>query len=193
MIARLKGRLAEKHPNLILLDVHGIFFEINISINCYSNLPALNDTCELPVVTIFKEEGTTLYGFANDDEKQLFILLNTVSKIGPKLAISILSTATIEKLKSAIKNKDANTISAAPGVGKKTAERIILELGDKIGEIPLMPGEEINTDIDTDVISALMNLGYKKIDCTNALKKINTNFKSFEERFRESLKLLTNI
>jgi len=68
MIARLKGRLAEKHPNLILLDVHGIFFEINISINCYSGLPALNDICELPVVTIFKEDGTTLYGFTNDDE-----------------------------------------------------------------------------------------------------------------------------
>ncbi|MEF3255549.1 MAG: Holliday junction branch migration protein RuvA [Deferribacterales bacterium] len=193
MIAKLKGVLAEKHPNLILINVNNIFFEVNISLNCYSALPTVGNEIELPVITIFREDSVSLYGFSSNEEKKLFTMLNTVSKIGPKLSLSILSTIPVEKLKIAIKTKDINLISSAPGVGKRTAERIILELRDKIEDDILNCLELDKDSSDSDILSALLNLGYKRNDCINAMKKIDPSVKGFEERFREALKLLSNI
>lgn len=191
MIAKLKGIVYEKKPNLLIINVNDIYFEVNISLNCFTHLPSIGSVVEIPVTMIFREDGAFLYGFLNEEEKKLFYMLNTVSKIGPKLALSILSTIHVDKLKSAIKSKDSNLISSAPGVGKRTAERIILELSDKIDDVASIGEYEKDSDIDGDVVSALINLGYKKNDCINALKKIDKNINSFEEKFRETLKLLT--
>lgn len=191
MIAKLKGIVHEKHPNILIINVNSIYFEVNISLNCFTHLPAIGSVVEIPVTTIFREDGAFLYGFLNEEEKKLFYMLNTVSKIGPKLALSILSTITVDKLKSAIKSKNSDLISSAPGVGKRTADRIILELNDKMEDLVSNGEGGKDFDIDGDVVSALINLGYKKNDCINALKKIDKGIKNFEEKFRETLKLLT--
>jgi Holliday junction DNA helicase RuvA len=192
MIAKLRGKLHEKKPNSIILDVNGIFFEISISLNCFTALPDLNSELIISTYTIVREDGISIYGFLNDDEKRLFLLLNSVSKVGPKLAISILSTCEIVKLKSAIKNRDINLIATSPGVGKKTAERIILELRDKIEEFEVAMDENAG-GLDDDIISALVNLGYKKVDASSALKRLDERYKTFEERLREALKLLNKL
>lgn len=192
MIAKLRGKLHEKKPNYIILDVNGIFFEISISLNCFTALPDLNSEVIISTYTIVREDGISIYGFLNDDEKRLFLLLNSVSKVGPKLALSILSTCEIVKLKSAIKNRDINLIATAPGVGKKTAERIILELRDKIEEFEVVMDADTG-GLDDDIISALVNLGYKKVDALSALKRLDDRYKTFEERLREALKLLNKL
>lgn len=191
MIAKLKGRLYEKHPGYIILDVNNIFFELSISLNCYSKLPEINTEIIISTHTIVREDGIYLYGFLDEEEKRLFLLLTSVSKIGPKLALSILSTSDTCKLKNAIQNKDSNFIAMAPGIGKKTAERIILELRDKVAEG--VPAESKDGDLDGDLISALVNLGYKRGDAISALKKLDEKYKTFEDRLREVLKLLNNI
>jgi Holliday junction DNA helicase RuvA len=189
MIAKLRGKLVEKHPGFIILDVNNIFFEISISLNCYSSLPDINTEIIILTQTVVREDGIYFYGFLSSEEKRLFMLLNTVSKIGPKLALSILSMGDIKKLKSAILNKDVNFIAMAPGVGKKTAERIVLELRDKIDDV--VPAEQV-CSVEDDLISALVNLGYKKADALTAIKKVGDNYKTFEEKLRESLKILNN-
>lgn len=191
MIAKLKGRLYEKHPGYIILDVNNIFFELSISLNCYSKLPEINTEIIISTHTIVREDGIYLYGFLDEEEKRLFLLLTSVSKIGPKLALSILSTSDTCKLKNAIQNKDSNFIAMAPGIGKKTAERIILELRDKVAEG--LPVEAKDGGLDGDLISALVNLGYKRGDAISALKKLDEKYKTFEDRLREVLKILNNI
>ncbi|MCX8083562.1 MAG: Holliday junction branch migration protein RuvA [Calditerrivibrio sp.] len=188
MIARLKGKLVEKYPDRIILDVNNIYFEIFITLKCYSGLPEVNYEVTIPTQTVVREDGITIYGFLNEEEKKLFGLLNTVSKIGPKIALSILSSIDVDVLKRAIKERDIGSIAISPGVGKKTAERIILELRDKVDEVEVFSSDLL--DNDSDLVSALINFGYKRGDALAVIKKIDPSYKTLQDRLREALRLL---
>lgn len=184
MIYRLSGKIIEKHPNLVVIDVGGVAYEASVSLSTYSLLPEENGVATLYTHMAVREDGVFLYGFATIDEKKLFQLLTTVSGIGPKLAIKILSGIGLEELKNAIGSSDYTVLASVSGVGKKTAERIVVELKDKFdGEIfaGALGG------VGEDVVSALINLGYKLPDCRKALEGTPT-----DADFQTTLKMALN-
>ncbi|MGA1845843.1 Holliday junction branch migration protein RuvA [Deferribacter abyssi] len=189
MINYIKGILTVKKPDHIVVENYGIGYQIHVSITTYSNLPEEGSEVFIFIQQIVKDDGIFLYGFLTESEKEIFNLLNKVSKIGPKLALAILSGFDVAKLKECILSKDAVKLSTIPGIGRKTAERIVLELKDKLGEVEKY--QVVDNSVLDDVISALMNLGYKKQDCTAILKEIDYKNKDFEEILKESLKKLT--
>lgn len=184
MIYRLSGKIIEKHPNSVVIDVCGVGYEASVSLSTYSLLPDLNEATILYTHMAVREDGVFLYGFATIDEKKLFQLLTTVSGIGPKLAIKILSGMGLEELKSAIGSSDYTALASVSGVGKKTAERIVVELKDKFdGDV--FTG--VAGGVGQDVVSALMNLGYKLPDCRKALEGA-----AIDADFQTTLKMALN-
>lgn len=174
MIYRLKGTIIEKHPSGIVIDVGGVAYEATVSLATFSLLPAEGSEGLLYTHMAVREDGVFLYGFASLDEKQIFLLLTTVSGIGPKMAIKILSGIGSDELKSAISAGDHSILSSVPGVGKKTAERIVVELKDKFDGFALAGASSFGGVID-DVVSALVNLGYKLPDCRKAAEGIGVD------------------
>jgi len=132
MIAWLKGRLLEKKPAELLLDVNSVGYRLFITFPTYESLPAIGSTTELYTVTVAREDSLTLYGFSSTNEKELFLKLTSVTRIGPKLALQALSGMNVDKMRVAIIKSDVGTLSQTPGIGKKTAERIVMELKDKL-------------------------------------------------------------
>lgn len=169
MIAHLKGILSYKSPEYIVIDVHGVGYGLFVSLNTFYKLPELGNQTTLLTYTHVREDTLQLYGFLSEDERILFQQLIGISKIGPKLARNILSKLSVNDLKSAILQADSVMINSVPGVGEKTAKRLILELKDKIPyadipepiiyrETPLQDKESLFLD----AVSALINLGYPK-------------------------------
>ncbi|KAA0258008.1 Holliday junction branch migration protein RuvA [Deferribacter autotrophicus] len=189
MINYIKGILTVKKPDYIVVESCGIGYQIYVSLTTYSSLPSEGSEVLILIQQFVKDNGIFLYGFLTEGEKKIFNLLNKVSKIGPKLALAILSGFDTEKLKECILSRDAVRLSTIPGIGRKTAERIVLELKDKLGDIEEY--QVVDNSVVDDVISALMNLGYKKQECTAVLKEIDYQNKNFEEILKESLKKLT--
>src|SRR5260370_16839466 len=166
MISHLRGTLLEKHPNQVIVDVHGVGYEVTIPVSAYSSLPEQGATVRLYIHTHVREDILALFGFLTKEDKLLFEKLIAVSGIGPKLAITTLSGLTTEDLRSAIRAGAVEQLVRIPGVGKKTAERMVLELRDKMG--PVIAGSPAGTSgasksqfsaIEEDGISALMNFG----------------------------------
>ncbi len=197
MIARLTGKLTTKHPGEIILDVGGIGYQVFIPLSTFYELPERGDPLSLQIYTAVRENAIELYGFLTLQEKELFKLLLNVSKIGPKLAQNILSGISSEELTTAIITGDILKLNAIPGIGKKTAERLILELKDKIPaaaaeqETTVLPGELLD-----DALSALLNLGYKRNAVERVVKRaINEVGRDgeLEEIIRVSLKYLTGM
>ena len=192
MIALLRGKLLAKHPNQAIVDINGLGYDVTISIPTYSELPGLGSEVQLHIHTHVREDALALYGFLRPEEKQLFEKLLTVSGIGPKLGITILSGMAAEDMISAIRGNDVARLTKIPGIGKKTAERMVLELRDKLPKEG-MAGVEVAPKIsavEEDVLSALMNLGYQRPAAERALgsvKKAGT----FEAMFREALGALS--
>lgn len=194
MIAHISGKLIQKQPNSIIVDVSGIGYELNVPLSTFYELGEVGATVSLRVHTHVREDALQLFGFRTEPEKKLFLLLNSVSGIGPKLAITVLSGLSAEELIQAIRAGNLTKLTGIPGVGKKTAERMLVELKDKVAAI-LPPGlEDSTTSVlahtgDTmreDVISALVNLGYPR---AQAEKAVNAALKQTpDERFEAILK-----
>jgi holliday junction DNA helicase RuvA len=196
MIAHLRGKLLAKHPNQAIVEVAGVGYELTISVPTFSDLPGVGAEVALHVHTHVREDLIALYGFLRSREKQLFEKLITVSGIGPKLAITILSGMAADEMVGAIRGNDIARLTRIPGIGKKTAERMVLELRDKL---PVESAGEVTTSpamsaVDEDVLSALLNLGYPRATAEKALAALAKNAKngSFEALFREALGSLSN-
>jgi len=197
MIAALTGRVIFKSPAHITVDVHGVGYEIFIPLSTYYALPEVNESTSLRVHTHLREDALQLFGFLTAAEKDAFILLTGISGIGPKLALSVLSTLPIPDLVSAIQTGDLEKLETVPGVGKKSAGRIALELKDKIerlgqSHVPAS-GHAAAGGLQDDALSALVNLGYRAGDAKDVLTRITRAAPSpvpLKDLIREALKEL---
>ena len=199
MIAPLTGRLAFKAPSHLALDVQGVGYEVFIPLSTYYNLPNVQDSLTLSIHTHVREDAIQLFGFSTPQEKDAFVLLLSVSGIGPKSALGILSALPVSDLVSAIQSGDVEKLETVPGIGKKSAGRLVLELKDKLTKLhpALMPpdaqllkGRDEQFD---DALSALTNLGYRASDAKEALKAAQQSRSgplTLQELIRESLKKL---
>jgi Holliday junction DNA helicase RuvA len=195
MIAHLRGKLLAKHPNQAIVETGGVGYDVTISIPTFSDLPGVGGEVALHVHTHVREDTIALYGFLRSAEKKLFEKLITVSGIGPKLAITILSGMPADEMVSAIRGNDIARLTRIPGIGKKTAERMVLELRDKlavekVGDIAAAPSM---SPVEEDVLSALINLGYQRASAEKALAATAKNGKTgtFDGLFRETLAVLS--
>ena len=195
MIAHLRGRLLAKHPNQAIVETGGVGYDVTISVPTFSDLPAIGGEVTFHIHTHVREDLIALYGFLRPAEKRLFEKLITVSGIGPKLAITILSGMAADEMVNAIRGNDVVRLTRIPGIGKKTAERMVLELRDKlptegVAESAVMPAMSA---VEEDVLSALMNLGYQRAAAERALASVEKNGKagSFEVMFRQTLGVLS--
>ena len=190
MIAHLRGKLISKHPNQAIVEAGGVGYEVNITIPTFSALPGLGADVALFIHTHVREDALSLFGFLRGEEKQLFEKLMSVSGIGPKLAITILSGMPTEAMVAAIKGNNVAALTRIPGVGKKTAERMVLELRDKL-EAFGAPAVAAASPVEEDVISALVNLGYQRPLAERALARLgNTSSEPFDGLFRKALAAL---
>ncbi len=194
MIAMLRGTLVEKHPNQAILEVGGVGYDVTIPISTFSQLPEAGIETRLRIYTHVREDVIALYGFLTGDEKTLFEKLIGVSGIGPGLAVKVLSGMAAADLLSAIRRNEIEKLIRIPGVGKKTAERIVLELRDKL---PAKATEEEAAQptlsrLDEDVLSALMNLGCARPQAEAAVRKARAGGApdEFEPLFRKALELV---
>jgi Holliday junction DNA helicase RuvA len=197
MISHLRGTLLEKHPNQIVIDVHGVGYEVAIPVSAYSSLPEVGGPVQMHIYQHVREDILALYGFPTKDDKVLFEKLIGVSGIGPKLAITALSGLTTEDLVAAIRSGALEQLVRIPGVGKKTAERMVLELRDKLGTVTAPHGgasapKSAFSTIEEDVISALMNFGATRASAEAAANKARSEHESndFDALFRRALKLV---
>ncbi|HKU23662.1 MAG TPA: Holliday junction branch migration protein RuvA [Terriglobales bacterium] len=192
MIAHLRGRLIAKHPNQAIVEAAGVGYDIAISVPTFSQLPALGTEVAFHIHTHVREDSLALFGFLRPAEKQLFERLISVSGIGPKLAITILSGMPADEMVAAIRGNDVARLTRIPGIGKKTAERMVLELRDKLQDFGAAPVSAPASPVEEDVLSALVNLGYQRPAAERALAKAaNGNRQSFEALFREALAALS--
>jgi len=192
MIAHLRGKLLAKHPNQAVVETGGVGYDVTISVPTFSQLPAIGGEVALHIHTHVREDALALYGFLRSREKVLFEKLITVSGIGPKLAITILSGMAADEMINAIRSNDIARLTRIPGIGRKTAERMVLELRDKLalekhGETAAAPALSA---AEEDVLSALVNLGYQRAAAEKALASISKNGQ-FDAMFRAALAALS--
>ncbi len=199
MIALLRGSLLEKHPNQAIVEAGGVGYDVTIPVSTYTHLPDAGAEVRLRIHTHVREDALSLYGFLTQDEKGLFEKLIGVSGIGPKLAVTILSGLVAPDLIGAIRRGEVDRLVRIPGIGKKTAERIVLELRDKLpaatGDEPAAPNAGALSAVEQDVLSALLNLGCGRPQAEAAVRKAKTNTSAaltadFEPLFRRALELV---
>ena len=201
MIARLTGKLLQKQPNAIIVDVGGVGYELIVPLSTFYDLGPVGSEVTLRAYTYVREDALQLYGFNSDRERRLFLLLTSVSGIGPKLAITVLSGLNAEELVTAIHNNNLARLVSIPGVGKKTAERLIVELRDKIASLTGVQTEDYSATVTShegsamreDLVSALVNLGYQR---GAADKAVTTAFaedsaSTFESALKRALRILS--
>jgi Holliday junction DNA helicase RuvA len=193
MIGYLTGKIISIKPTYILLDVNGVGYSVNISINTFENISD-KEIVSLFIYTNVKEDSITLYGFSTEPEKQMFELLISITGIGPKLAQSILSGIQTDDLKDAIQRGDISRIIAVPGIGRKTSERLVLELKNKVDQISEAGTKEIPFSVKNEAVSALTTLGYNlKVADKIVRDTLSANPKlSLEELIKKSLSDLNN-
>jgi holliday junction DNA helicase RuvA len=190
MIAHLRGRLIAKHPNQAIVEAGGVGYDLAISVPTFSELPSAGEEVALHVHTHVREDAIALFGFLRPREKQLFERLLTVSGIGPKLAITILSGMAADEMVSAIRGNDIARLTRIPGIGRKTAERMVLELRDKLEAFGTAAETiPVASPMEEDVLSALVNLGYQRAAAQRAVENVakNGSAGTFEVLFRQAL------
>jgi Holliday junction DNA helicase RuvA len=193
MIGSLRGKLIEKRPNLVLLEVGGVGYQVVIPLSTYTSLAALHTEATLLIHTHVREDQLALFGFLTSREKQCFELLISASGVGPSLALKILSGMDLDELVPAIRKGDLAQLVRIPGVGRKTAERIVLELRDKLAavDVPEAGKPTTRSQLEADVASALVNLGYDERAVENAVAKSRgTVGNDFESLLKASLQVL---
>ncbi len=191
MIAHLRGKLIARRPNQAIIETGGVGYDVTISVPTFSELPSAGGEVALHIHTHVREDQIALYGFLRAEEKGVFEKLITVSGIGPKLAITILSGMPADEMTGAIRGNDVARLTKIPGIGRKTAERMVLELRDKLppaGEEPTMAAPSL-TAVQQDVLSALVNLGYQRAAAEKTLASIEKNG-SFDAVFRAALAVM---
>jgi holliday junction DNA helicase RuvA len=192
MIAHLRGTLLAKHPNQVIVETHGVGYDVAISVPTFTEMPTAGAEVALHIYTHVREDALSLYGFLRLAEKQLFEKLLTVSGIGPTLAIKILSGMPADEMMGAIRGGDLARLTRIPGIGRKTAERMVLELRDKLpppGASDTSTSVAPASPVEEDVISALVNLGYQRAAADKALlaARSGKSSQSFDVLFREAL------
>jgi holliday junction DNA helicase RuvA len=193
MIGSLRGKLIEKRPNLVLLEVGGVGYQVVIPLSTYTSLGALHSEATLLIHTHVREDQLALFGFLTAREKQCFELLISASGVGPSLALKILSGMGLDELIPAIRKGDLAQLVRIPGVGRKTAERIVLELRDKLAavDVPETGKPTTRSQLEADVASALVNLGYDERAVESAMAKSRgTVGNDFESLLKASLQVL---
>jgi len=190
VIAHLRGKLMQKDPARVIVDVNGIGYEVYVPLTTFTALPETGSDVSIDIHTHVREDVIALYGFSTRRERMIFEKLMTISGIGPKLAVTILSGGSVEELVGAIKRSDLARLTAIPGVGKKTAERIILELKDKFQDFT---DAAVKSGVEADVMSALENLGFSRGIADAALKRAIDGDRdpAFDLLFKRALQLLT--
>jgi Holliday junction DNA helicase RuvA len=199
MIGQLRGRLADRRPNQIIVDVGGVGYLVQVPLSTYAALGELHGEVSLLIHTHVREDALVLYGFVSSREKHFFELLLTASGVGPSLALKILSGMSVEELVPAIRGSDLVRLTKIPGVGRKTAERIVVELKDKLDSVAIIADSAEKAapaspaGIEADVISALVNLGYESRVAEKAVDeaKRETGTASFEKLLKLALHDLT--
>ena len=193
MIAHLRGRLIAKHPNQVIVEAAGVGYDVNITVPTFSDLPALGSEIALHIHTHVREDMIALYGFLRAEEKQLFEKLITVSGIGPKLAIIILSGMATAEMVGAIRSNDFARLTKIPGIGRKTAERMCVELRDKLEAFGAPQPVVSHSSVEEDVISALNNLGFQRALAEKAVERAvqSAGRENFDAIFRAALGTLS--
>ncbi len=198
MIAKLTGQLIVKAPSHIILNVQGVGYEVFIPLSTYFALPELQDSLSLNIFTHVREDAIQLFGFLTVPEKDSFVMLTNISGVGGKLALSVLSTLSVSDLITAIQKNDEDKLSSVPGIGKKSASRIVLELKDKIARLDsdsaLCTKQVLPDKIQDDAVSALVNLGYRLRDVKDIVTKICRDQATpllLDHLIREALKQLS--
>lgn len=196
MIARLRGHVWEKlPPNIVVIDANGVGYEVEVPISTFSMLPSVKTETALYIQQIIREDANLLYGFYTLEEKEAFRILIKVSGIGPKSAIVILSGLSVAELYDVIANEDVTRLTRVPGIGKKTAERLIVELKDKIKAVSMISSGDlldmrlVHNPVN-DAILALTTLGYKTSDAEKMIKKIAQPDMAVDELIKIALQSL---
>jgi Holliday junction DNA helicase RuvA len=199
MIAHLRGTLLEKHPNQVVVECQGVGYDVQIPVSTYSALPDAGHEVKLRIHTHVREDAFLLFGFHSAEEKSLFEKLISVSGIGPKMGITVLSGITTFELLNSIRGGQVDRLVKIPGIGKKTAERLVLELRDKLDQIsvggavvPSLQPAPVLSELDQDVLSALVNLGCQRGAAEAAIRKARAagTPDEFEPLFRKALELV---
>lgn len=192
MIGRISGILAEKNPPQILVDVGGIGYEVDVPMSSFYNLPNIGDKVTLLTEFIVREDAQLLFGFLTHDERLTFRQLLKISGVGARTALSVLSGMSVADLASAVARQEVARLVKVPGIGKKTAERLLLELKDKLPTAPgqsLAPGLVAVPDVSSDILNALMALGYNEREAATAMKGLPEDV-TVSDGIRQALKLL---
>jgi Holliday junction DNA helicase RuvA len=194
MIGSLRGRLTAKHPPQLLIDVGGVGYEIEAPMSTFYGLPAAGAEVSLFTHLVVREDAHILFGFGTERERRLFRELLKVSNVGPKLALSLLSGMSVENFLMCIEAQDADTLVRIPGVGRKTAERLLIEMRDRVkglggfgGIVVSAGGAEPVVGAQAEAFSALVALGYKPAEVTRLLKSVDASVQTTEELIRRAL------
>ncbi|MCP5267922.1 MAG: Holliday junction branch migration protein RuvA [Zoogloeaceae bacterium] len=192
MIGRLTGTLAEKNPPQILLDVHGIGYEVDVPMSTFYNLPATGEKVSLLTHFVVREDAQILFGFGSESERFAFRQLLKISGVGARTALSILSGLSVADLAHAVAMQEAGRLTKVPGIGKKTAERLLLELKGKLAEVlpAASAAATVAGDNRHDILNALLALGYSDKEAQLALKPLPADIGT-SDGIRQALKLLS--
>ncbi len=190
MIGRLAGVLVEKAPPQVLLDVHGVAYEVDVPMSTFYNLPATGQTVTLFTHLVVREDAHLLYGFATENERRAFRQLLKITGIGARIALSVLSGLSVAELAQAVTLQEAGRLTRIPGIGKKTAERLLLELKDKLGaDLTTAVGVHRAPPAASDILHALLSLGYSEKEAVAAVKQLPEGL-AVADGIRQALKLL---
>jgi Holliday junction DNA helicase RuvA len=190
MIGRLSGTLVEKNPPQILLDVQGVAYEIDVPMSTFYNLPGVGEPITLLTHLVVREDAHLLFGFASESERRAFRQLIKISGIGARIALSVLSGLSVAELAQAVTLQEAGRLTKIPGIGKKTAERLLLELKDKLGaDVTTAIGVHRAAPVASDVLNALVSLGYSDKEAAHAVKQLPEGV-ALADGIKQALKLL---
>ena len=195
MIGRLSGQMLEKHPPQLLVDVQGVGYELEAPMSTFYQLPAIGESIVLHTHMVVREDAQLLYAFYSQSERQLFRDLIKINGVGPKLALTILSGVTAEEFTRCVMESDAKALTALPGVGKKTAERLIIELRDRLSKnaaavlpgVSSVAGLKVESNPVADAVSALTSLGYKAHEASQMVRIVETEGLTTEEIIKAAL------
>lgn len=192
MIGFVRGKLVAKQPPDLLIDVGGVGYELQAPMSTFYSLPAVGETVYLVTHHLVREDAQLLFGFASEEERGLFRSLLKVSGIGARIALTILSGITAAGFRDCVENKDVATLVKLPGIGRKTAERLLVEMADRLpaASSPAAPGS--GGHAESEAFGALLALGYKPVEVTRLLKGLDTDAQSTEEIIREALRQLNS-
>lgn len=192
MIGSLRGRLAAKHAPHIVLECNGVGYDVETPMSTFLDLPELGVELFLHTHLLVREDAQILYGFATEEERALFRTLLKVNRVGAKMALGVLSAMSASDFRRCVEYEDAATLSKVPGIGKKTAERLIMEMRDKVDNVgtPSLPGQKIAVDASprSEATDALVALGYKPAEVNKLLGKLDLEDQSAEDIIRQALK-----